>query len=119
MSDVLHQRIDYLRSVLAAEVSRFAHMFSEGSRTVAQLRMVEGGLRECATTARDEQAPVAAGCDIGTSFLAGRIEHLRDQERRDGLAMAQVLGHDSPLVVRMFERADELARCIKTSEAGK
>lgn len=52
--------------------------------------------------------------DIGRSLIEGRLEHLRDEERRDANALAAVVGDGSPIVLRMRMRADELWACVET-----
>lgn len=51
--------------------------------------------------------------DIGRSLIEGRLEQLRDGERKDANDIAALLGN-IPLVVRMRRRADELWACIET-----
>lgn len=52
--------------------------------------------------------------DLGRSLVEGRLQHLRDEERKDANTLAHVLGPHSPIVVRMRQRADALCECAET-----
>lgn len=52
--------------------------------------------------------------NVGASFVEGRLEWLRDDERRDADVLAAVLGEEAPIVLRMRLRSDELKRCART-----
>lgn len=56
----------------------------------------------------------AAANAIGRSLMEGRLEYLRDQERKDANTLAALVGEDAPIVLRMRERAAELQACAET-----